>query len=135
YRTAIGAHTGPYEFAATIVEHYANMVGRDHLPYTIAALDMSHIDPMAAQIKDLAQALQHYLQPAGQVDEDHRRVLSDIRDQVQKFDSNGDFQIGANDGYIDLFHWATLLKQVQDSTVQNAAGALLSTLPDFIRNE
>jgi sugar lactone lactonase YvrE len=132
YRAAIGPQTSALELARTITDRYAERVGEDGNPYTIAALDLSQVDTVATRTDVLASELLRYSLASAA----NRTTLATLRAQAQAFDSTGDYTIAANDEYIDLEHWAAQVQsRVPDTAVQSAAAALRTSLPALVVRE
>jgi len=127
YRARIDANTTPAALAQIVADRYqAQVLG---LPYTIAALDLSQVTNVTTQLGALADALRRYAQ-ASQANRDQ---LLAIRNQAQKFDSDGNYAIETTDLYVDLDHWAELIVGgVNDATVHDAATALRTALSTFV---
>jgi len=131
YRAAVEAETSPATLAAAIVDQYATAVGAG-IPYSIAALDLSHVDDVARKTDALAGVLRSF----ALADATNRTALMQVRIQTQKLDSNGSGSITGDDAYVDLYHFASVLRTaVNDSGVRNTALALQNALPTFTLHE
>ena len=131
YRDAVGPATDPRTFATSVVDRYAQRVEdeRDPLPYTLAALDLRQVNPVVAKLNSFADALVVYALSSPE----HRTLLSSLRSQAQKFDSNDDHAITDDDEYVDLSHWTSLVaREVQDPAVRQAAQVLIGSLSSLV---
>jgi hypothetical protein len=130
YRSLVGPSTSARDLATGIVGSYAATMQRAQLPYTISALDMAKIDPVAQAADGLAGELIRF-SLAGVANRD---ALAALRAQVQKLDSSGDGAITDNDEYIDLDHWAELLQgsPTLSAAVKASATTLRAAIGDLI---
>lgn len=129
YRAAVGTDTEPRDLATAIVDRYAARVGNH--PFTISALDLSRLSDTTDRIDVFAGALSGYVNS-----ESHRAVISDIRADVQTFDSNGDLYTRPSDDYIDLKDWSMrVAAATTNAEVKSAAGALRSALDSLVVEE
>jgi formylglycine-generating enzyme required for sulfatase activity/PKD repeat protein len=126
--TVQGMNSTPGSLAQVIVTAYANEMS--FYPGTIAAMDLGEIDALAGAVDSLAQALDDYINVSG------TDQLKTIRDIVQTFDARDYHVLDENDDYIDLYHFASLLKsRLTDTTVGTAAQAVMDAIDDFIIQE
>jgi hypothetical protein len=66
----------------------------------------------------------------------NRTLLSDLRNQTQKFDSLGTGTLGVDQEYVDLDHWSKLVAGAQVSdTLKLDAANLRSALATFVVRE
>jgi hypothetical protein len=125
YQSAIGATTSPRELARAITTEYAALAHADRHPYTIAALDLSHIPLTQAALDHLATELLA-LVDNGQLT---LASLNAIRQASQTFESNGDYVNNQLDLYVDLADWVRHVRDtVASPSVHEAAEELLVAL-------
>jgi uncharacterized repeat protein (TIGR01451 family) len=117
YLTGILSRT-PTQQAIHIADRYAA-----HLPiypYTIAALDLARTDDLTAALANLTQAL---------LADDYHAEITTALAQVQRFDSRDYYQINADDEFIDLYHFVSLLNPLIDNpAVNQPAQAIMALL-------
>jgi hypothetical protein len=116
--SSITSTTTPEEVANIIVDNFTVQ------PYTISAVDLNKLNNLESAVDNFAQELISGL-PA------HKAQIENSWSACQKFDSKGDnssdcpgkdCDIDNNDTYIDLYHFAYLIKQnIPNSTIQIAA--------------
>lgn len=126
YRRHANQSLDPARFAQAVAQTYAKSVRDQGKPYTISVFDMAHFDPMKAAIETLAEALDSYADGA---------TLIDIRNQVQTYDSSGNFVLNQYDAYVDLYDLAERLIQgnpLDDPSVVTAAEAVLAQIATFV---
>jgi tripartite motif-containing protein 71 len=105
YRALVTPQLTPQGLAEGIAARYAEVVGGQDIPYTIAALDLAQVDTTARATDALAEELLRYALASG----DNRAQLAQLRSQVQKLDSGADFLLQNEDEYLDLDHLAEVL--------------------------
>ncbi len=131
-RQAIGPNSDPRSLALAVADRYAGLVAERDYPYTISALDMTRIYPIQQAVDRLATELDAFTRS----NPDARIILSSIRNQVQLLDSSGDILLNAQDEYIDLDHWAELIRNgIDDPAVRAAADHLRSEIASFVIRE
>ncbi len=133
--TNISTTTTPPELAQTIVTRYSRItnegtqVAQAYNPFTMAALDLTRLRAtgnLAERVNTLASALLAAYSDAPTL----YAALQPVYAQVQKFDYDGDEQIEPTDGYVDLGHFAALLRDnaALPQVVRDAAGAVVTEL-------
>jgi len=124
YLGGISSATAPASLANTIVtEHHQSLPG---YPRTLAAFDMAQMPGVTSALNGFADAM---LDTNNQIEAGLGDGLLAIFDDVQKLDSNVDLLVDDRDGYVDLFHFASLVEQrIGNGNVQNAAIALQNAL-------
>ena len=121
YLAAITATTTPRELATLIVDRYNADTSGDE-PYTIAALDTSKLQNLAARTNALAVALAQSL-PSGEP------KLRAAFVEAQKFDYDVSYTVDALDGYVDLADLARkLVAQAISPDVSQAAQAVAEAI-------
>ncbi|MEM7129088.1 MAG: clostripain-related cysteine peptidase [Chloroflexota bacterium] len=111
YEDAIDPVASPQHIARSIVNLYGSWAESDGVPFTISAIDLKALQPAMKTLDELATGL---------VDEKSSGRLGlielyAIREQSQKFESDGDLKISHKDVYIDLRDWATQLAKTIDN--------------------
>jgi hypothetical protein len=87
----------------------------------MAALDLSHMQSIGQALDGLVNAFQERVHI--------REELMSSFYMVQKFDSNLDLRLDSTDAYVDLYHWAQLVKQnISDAAVQTAAQGVMDAI-------
>jgi hypothetical protein len=106
------------QLAQIIVDRYTTLASAEGLPYTLSALDLSRVDPVATGTDNLAVLLAAWVEN----DPDGNRVaqLEALRSESQKFDSDGNFVNNDLDGYVDLLDWVV---RVRDANLTQAITA------------
>jgi DNA-binding beta-propeller fold protein YncE len=125
YQNAMHATATARDVALGITASYAARAQADHLPFTIAALDMQRAEPALSAVDELAAEL------VGLVDNDGgaRAQLDAIWRESRKFESSGDYLNTAEDMYVDLADWAGRVEATMSSpAVRERAAALLREL-------
>lgn len=113
--------TTPEELATGIADDYFSAL--HGYPGTVSALDMSVVGDVGSATDTLAQALDTYLNITN-VSE-----MITVRNSVQTFDSRNYLVLDSNDEYVDLYHFAELVKTtIGDATVQNAAQGVMDAI-------
>jgi len=129
YRALIHPQTDPRTLAIGIADTYAQFVGASTYPYTISAFDLGQVDAAARATDQLAGELLRYALASPT----NRIQLNQLRTQVQKLDSGGNFFLNPEDEYVDLDHWAELVATtIADSAIQTSAAALRSSLTQLV---
>ena len=125
YVASVGDDTTPQELAVNIADAYfAALPG---YPRTVSVLDMSAIEDVGSAVDTLAQELNAYLIPSNII-----RMIA-IRSGVQTFDSRDYLTLDSTDEYIDLYHFAELVKvDIVDVTVQAAAQDVMDAVGDCV---
>jgi sugar lactone lactonase YvrE len=102
YADTLNAFTSPRDAALGITARYAAHAQADHVPFTIAALDMQRAEPALSAVDHLAAEL------AALVDNSsaNRVQIDAIWHASRKLDSNGDRLNTDEDLYVDLLDWA-----------------------------
>jgi streptogramin lyase len=119
YLRSIGDMTQPADLAEAIVDLYYESLG---YPRTMAAFDLSYVQSVAQAVDGLARAMDYVLN-------DHVNQIKASFSSAQKFDSNLDLQLSNVDAYVDLYHFAQLVKQnVPDVNVQDAAQGVMNAI-------
>lgn len=124
YLTLVSDGTTPRQLATSIAGRYSQLVSAHHLPFTIAAIDLRQVPPLAQALNTLSGELLRYAQSS----EEHRNTLASVRQPAQLLDSDGDNQLTAADEYIDLGDWLTKIAAIPDTAVQQAAATALTAL-------
>ncbi len=126
YRALAGQAPDPRRYALTVAQTYAELVGRERLPYTIAVFDLAYFDALNAAISDLGQQLLTYVQAEPGT---RREALRTLRGTMQKYDSGQGRPLEPDneDSYVDLVHLAQQVRaEIPDAAVQAAAEAVLA---------
>lgn len=91
-----------------------------------AAYDLSLVSNVNAALSDLAGVLADELGDSGP-------EIEAVRDQVQVYDSSGNFELGTEDAFVDLADLAKGLEQdTSNPAIAAAASALSATLPSTV---
>lgn len=129
YRSLVKPETTPRTLAEGVATRYAQVVGGDGYPFTVAALDLSQVDMAARATDALAEELLRFALASST----NRTQLVQLRSQVQKLDSGADFFLQNEDEYLDLDHWAEIVGSgVSDSAVSAQATELRSSLRQLV---
>jgi hypothetical protein len=120
YLHSISDLTQPADLAKALVDrYYESLYG---YPRTMAAFDLSYVQSVGQAVDSLAQAL-------GRVLDGHVNEVKAGFSSAQKFDSNLDLQLSDIDAYVDLYHFAQLVKQnISDANVQVAAQGVMDAI-------
>jgi PKD repeat protein len=114
YISGVDDDTSPEELAIDVADTY--FAALHGYPRTISVLDMSAIEDVGNAADTLAQELDTYLASSNIAE------MIAIRSSVQTFDSRNYLVLDSTDEYIDLYHFAELVKaNISDTGVQNAA--------------
>jgi uncharacterized repeat protein (TIGR01451 family) len=127
YRSQVNAGATPTSLARNIAQEYARQVTRQEYPFTISVLDLSRIEAVTNALKQLSISLISYANAS----QSNRSLLTNVRNQSQKFDSGGQphLSITNDDFYIDLVDFTLRLKQqINAGGIPEAANSLLGTL-------
>ncbi|GAA5530226.1 clostripain-related cysteine peptidase [Herpetosiphon gulosus] len=134
YFAQTGEYTTPQSLATFIVETYANHADQlslnplaEQYPYTIALLNLARSETTLTALNQVAQQLI----TISSTNVAMRQHLAEIRQQSQKFDSDGSYEISPSDEYIDLVHWLERLQsspELSDPTLQSAIQTSLNSL-------
>lgn len=112
----------PRVVAAGIARAYHDHPRLENRPRNVSALDLDAVGEVTQKLDALSEALRAGL-PA------FKPAIASARAAVQKLDSQDFHRLSIEDEYIDLYHFASLIRQgVTNSTVQNAAQALMDAL-------
>ncbi len=121
--------TTPAQLATLFSTGYHDEKKSGSRDYTISATDISRLDDVVAAVNSLAALLNSQM-------ETHSGTLTTIGRDVQRFDSNGDLEIDLNDEYVDLRHFAELVRaNISDSSIQSAAQAVIDTIDAYVIDE
>lgn len=132
YLTTVRTNTSPATLASSVADEYAQRVGGQGYPFTIAALNLANIDAVAQATDALAGELLRFALASSA----NRDLLINLRSQAQKFDSGGNYTVTEDDEYVDLQHWVSLVQAgIGDASVKQAATALQQTLPGAVLRE
>jgi len=120
YFDAIHAGTEASDLATAMVDRYHDSL--TGFPRTIAALDLAQIERLAREVDDLAKALGTQL--------DARRLaLLEAFKSAQKFDSNVDLRLTGSDHFVDLYHFARLIRgTIAEPGVEAAAQRVMDAV-------
>ena len=122
YLDGVTESTTPRDLAVAVADKYHNHGWLSGYPRTISALDLSRAGTVKDAVSSLAAALQGSL-------EENKYYISNTRDATQKFDSQDYYRITLEDEYLDLYHFAQLIKQnVPDDTVKDAAQGVMDAI-------
>lgn len=120
YLGSITGTTQPANLATTIVDRYHESL--HGYPRTIVALDLTHVQTVSQAVDGLARALQPLVQP-------YKALMQTSFNSAQKFDSNLDLRLDNTDAYIDLYHFAQLIKQnIPEVSSQAAAQGVMDAI-------
>ncbi len=123
----------PAQLAKGIVSRYAAHAEQDQLPYTLAAWDLTRIEPLQNGLSGLAKLLYSHL--ADNSDLVRRQALLAVRNASQTFDSNRDSINTPADAYVDLLDWVTHLRDANiNATITLSATSIIDELqrPDGV---
>jgi hypothetical protein len=113
--------TTPRQLAASIVDGYAAAV--QGYPATLSVLDVSAIEGVGTAVDTLAQALSSYMSASSP------NPIKTVRNNAQTFDSRNYTILNSDDEYIDLYHFAQMVKvSVNDAQVQSAAQGVMDAV-------
>lgn len=127
YTTGITETMAPQAAARLFLDSQANAL--PVLPYTLSVADLSQANEVAAATYALGAVLTDGMS-TGAV------TLTLALEQVQRFDDNGNYDIDEYDQYIDLFHFAALVKAYNvGAGVQAAAQRVMSAVQRYIIHE
>jgi hypothetical protein len=122
YIAAVGESTTPQELAGEIANEYSEAL--HGYPHTITALDLSTMDGLGGAVDDLAQTLVDALC-------DNSNEIHAVWTDSQKLDSRFYLVIDNEDEYIDLYHFAQVLKEnTSDEEILSAAQGVLDVIDD-----
>jgi tripartite motif-containing protein 71 len=120
YLRSITDLTQPAHLAKALVDRYSESL--HGYPRTMAALDLSFMQSIGQALDGLVSSFQGKLRT-------YTPQLLTSFDSVQKFDSNLDLRLSSADAYVDLYHFAQLVKQnVPDAAVQAAAQGVMDAI-------
>lgn len=121
YADLLNASTSLRDAALGITAHYAAHAQTDHVPFSIAALDMQRAEPALSAVDQLAAEL------VALVDNNHanRELIDTIWHKSHKLDSNGDYHNTDLDLYVDLLDWAGRVAAEGPSAAVRARAATL----------
>jgi len=129
YRNAVAEHTLPAALTQKIIDLYARLVSTPVLlPATLAAVELNSVDHGSDRIGDvisstkaLASALYTYAR-SSTVNRD--QLMAMRNNDLQKFDTDGNYTITTSDAYVDLYDWTRLVARLDDPAVKSSAQAL-----------
>lgn len=122
YVSGVTETTTPRDLAASIASEYHNHRRLADHPRTISILDLSQAGAVKDAVSTLATALEGSIA-------DNKYYIRNTRDATQKFDSRDYLRITLEDEYLDLYHFAQLIKQnVPDNTVKDAAQGVMNAI-------
>ncbi|MFN8492361.1 MAG: clostripain-related cysteine peptidase [Caldilineaceae bacterium] len=127
------APSTPAQLARGIVQRYAARAQHAQLPYTLAAWDLSRIDPLYNGLSRLADMLNSHL--TDNIDQARRLALLAVRKASQTFDSDRDSVNMPADAYVDLRDWLTHLRDANiNDTITLSATSIINELqrPDGV---
>ncbi len=125
YIASITTSTGPRELAVAVVNEYTQSLPLTGHPSTLSALDLAAIRDVALTVDNLARMMMTNLNSAETVSQIRNAYLS-----TQKFDYDSDFRLeGDTDGYVDLYHLASQIREnVSDAVIRAAAELVMNNL-------
>jgi parallel beta-helix repeat protein len=117
--------TTPRQMAQALVRIYEDSTPPEGHPFTLSAVDMSHLPEVANRVDQLAVAISQTLTGPAQAE-----TLLQAYNATQKIDYDSDFRIEASrDGFVDLYDLALNLSQAYtDPTVDAAAQDVVTAL-------
>lgn len=131
-RLAAKPNHDPRSLAREIGRFYARKVREAQLPYTISVFDMAHYQTLYRAMDSLGSALVAYQNMdslAGAA------TLTSVRNQVQSYDSSGDFDLLPSDRYVDVRHLAQMLTTIEDANVAVKAQEVVRLARLFVAHE
>jgi hypothetical protein len=131
YVSGVTVSTTPAQLASLFSTSYANAASGGNKAYTISAADISQLSSLVTATNNLAQLLNSHMNTFS-------NTLTSIRSAVQRFDNAEPINvINSSDQYIDLYHFAQLVKaNITDNDIKTAALAVMTAVDDnFIINE
>lgn len=127
YAQAVTVAIPPADLAARIVDRYAALAKHLGLPYTLAAWNLTRIEPVKNGVDALAILLKAWVGN----DNNHARrdQLNGLRNESQSFNSDLDYINTPLDAYLDLFDWLAHLQRANlNADITLAATKLLAEL-------
>ena len=124
YISGITASTTPVQFATDVVNGYAN----DASPksYTMSAADISQLGNLVNSTNSLALLLTSQITTTA-------TILTNVRQEVQRYDNKDPDGIDTADQYIDLYDFAERIKAASgDTSIQNAAQGVMDAVNGYI---
>ncbi|PDV98008.1 clostripain-related cysteine peptidase [Candidatus Chloroploca asiatica] len=125
YQRLITSATTPADLARGITISYASRARADKNPFTISALDLQRVEPVAAAVNALAAELKGLVD----ADQGYAVLLDEVWRASRKFTSNQDYFNNEDDEYIDLLDWTTRIRAtISTPGVQTHATTLITEL-------
>jgi len=137
YLKALTEATSPSNLAIIMAKGYETSVNTK-IPYTISVSQMANLSTLVDKVSNLAGLINYHL-TYSPLDTTATILQTQILNNVQRFDSNSakksdfssDCNIDTNDGSIDLYDFARLVKlYISDSSMQNAAQEVMNAIQD-----
>ncbi|MBX3001301.1 MAG: SBBP repeat-containing protein [Caldilineaceae bacterium] len=121
----------PEAYARALVDNYASAASAIEIPYTISIADLSKAEDLHRAVWEFGNALGHYLRTMPTAD---RQKLIGILEDIQYFDSTGDFEIDPlSDEYVDLYDFALQVHlRMEDPVLSIPAQALMGAIGEYI---
>ena len=92
----------------------------------MAAIDSAKVDPLRVAVDNLASVLLNRLQSNRTY---YRIALTEAYGKSQKFDSNVDRKLTDDDSYVDLYHFAKMVRDtIDDGETKSAAQRVLDAI-------
>jgi probable HAF family extracellular repeat protein len=127
YVSGIISTTTPAQFAAAVVNGYANDVSGKS--YTMSAANISQLGNLVNATNYLALLLTSNITTTAP-------ILTNISQTVQRYDNKNPSGIDTTDQYIDLYDFARLVKAgVADANIQTAAQGVMDAVNGYISFE
>lgn len=115
----VSAESTPRTLATQIAERYFNHPQLTDKPRTIAVLDLGQVESVRQALDQLVILLKNEIASV-------QTPLKNIRQQVQTFDSRSPAYVNdPQDEYIDLYHWASLVRSLPNVSISTAAQELM----------
>jgi hypothetical protein len=116
---SVSAESTPRTLATQIAERYFNHPQLTDKPRTIAVLDLGQVESVRQALDQLVILLKNEIASV-------QTPLKNIRQQVQTFDSRSPAYVNdPQDEYIDLYHWASLVRSLPNVSISTAAQELM----------
>jgi hypothetical protein len=109
YAQEVSTSITPAQLASKIVNRYASLAEHFGVPYTLAAWNLTRIEPVKNGVDALAVLLKAWVRNDNG-NQDRLMQLNDLRNDSQFFDSEGNYVNSPLDGYLDLFDWLTSMQ-------------------------
>jgi hypothetical protein len=118
----VTAATTPRQLAVDVADAYFNHPAIQDNPRTISVLDLSRAVTVRQAVDNLSTALRNNLSAI-------KTYIQNARSATQKFDSRDYYKITDEDEYLDLYHFAKMVKQyIPNGDVQNAAQGVMDAI-------